>query len=88
MHDPFFMRRSECLGQRTGNLDDSLDGETARGDEAVERLCLDQFHREEVDAVRLLRRQDLERHVAAEFGVGGAIHLTPMPPAPIAAVIR
>ena len=56
MYDTFLMRRSQPLGHRTGNLDDALDGETVRGDHAIEWLPLDQFHGKKVDVVAFLDR--------------------------------
>jgi hypothetical protein len=107
MHDALLVRRQR-VGQRSGNFDDLLHREPARGDQAVEWLPFDQLHGQEVDAVGLLYRVDgddvrmvelgqglrltakahqplrivrhlggqhLERYVAAEFRVGGAVHL-------------
>lgn len=45
MDDSFLMRRGQRLGQRTGNLEDLLDRQSARGNQPIERLPLDQFHR-------------------------------------------
>ena len=106
--DALVVSRGERLGERGGDLEDPVHREPALGDQPVERLTLDELHRQEVDAVRFLDRvhtddagmvesgerlrlapealeplrarghlgrQHLERDVAAELRVGGAVHL-------------
>ena len=41
-----------------GDLEDALDRQAAFGDQPIERLPLDQLHREEVDAVGFFDRVD------------------------------
>ena len=105
---PFSCAAASASASARGDLEDPLDRQPALGNERVERLALDQLHREEVDAVRFLDRVDgddarvieggerlglapealqplrarghrggqhLERHVAPELRVGGAVHL-------------
>ena len=56
MHDAFLVRRSQRLGQRAGNLDDAFDGQAIRRDQLIQRLSLDQFHGEKVDAAGFFHR--------------------------------
>jgi hypothetical protein len=106
--DTLVVGGGQGLGERSGDREEPIERQAALGDDAVERLALDELHRQEVDAVGLLdrvdgddalvveggeglrlspeafqplgarghlRRQHLERHVAAELGVGGTVHL-------------
>ncbi len=52
MHNAFFMRRGECVGQSCRNLDDLCGGEATGRNAAIQRLSFDQFHGEEMNAVR------------------------------------
>jgi len=54
--------------ERHGDPEKLLDGEPALGDELIERLALDEPHREEVDAVRLLDGVDADDSRVVEGG--------------------
>ena len=58
MDDALVMGGGQRLGDRAGDFQDAIDGETAFRNELIERLALDQFHREEVDAIGFLNRVD------------------------------
>src|SRR6202047_4565066 len=80
MHDTFLMRRSQPLGHGTGNLNDALDRETARGDHAIEWLPLDQFHGEKVDAVAFLDRVQSHDIGVVEGGNSARLAMEPCEP--------
>ncbi len=54
MNDAFVVSGSEGLGERRGDVEDAVGREPARRNQPVERLAIDQLHREKVDAVRFL----------------------------------
>ena len=56
MDDALLVRGRERVGQRVGDLEHPLDRQPPLGNGAVERLALDELHRQEVDAVRFLDR--------------------------------
>src|ERR1700675_2360570 len=74
------MLRSQSRGHRTGNLADALDGETVRGDQAIEWLPLDQFHGEKVDAVAFLDRVQSHDIRMVEGGNGASLAMEPCEP--------
>src|SRR6202140_3073926 len=80
MHDTFLMRRSQPLGHCSGNLNDALDRETARGDQLIEWLPLDQFHGEKVDAVAFLDRVQSHDIRMVEGGNGASLAMEPCEP--------
>jgi hypothetical protein len=75
MHDAFLMGGYQRLGQRSADLDDSLDWESAFRNELVKRLPLDQLHGEEVRAVHFLHRKDGDDVRVIEGGDGAGFAL-------------
>jgi hypothetical protein len=58
VHDPFLMRRADCIGQRNRQREDVGQRQAALGDEIVQRPALDQLHREEEHAVGFFHGED------------------------------
>ena len=75
MHDPFVVRRGERLGKSVGDLDDLLDGKAARGNAVFQRLPLDQFHGQKMDAVGFLDRVERDDVRVVEGGDGAGFAL-------------
>jgi len=89
--DALLVRCDEGLGECRCYREDLLDGEPALGDEPVERLALDELHRQEVNAVRLLDGVDgddagvVERGERFRFTPGSARAAPGFRPSPLAA---
>jgi hypothetical protein len=60
MDDALVVGGSECLGERGGDRNDSLDRETVRRDHAIEGLAVHGLHGQEVDSLDLL--DGVDRH--------------------------
>jgi hypothetical protein len=58
MDDALLMRDGQRVGEGDPDFEQPADGQTVFRDDAVERLALDELHGQEVDAVRLLDRED------------------------------
>ena len=80
MDDALLVRRGERVGERGGDLDEPGDRQGTLGDEKVERLALDQLHRQEVDAAGLLDRVDRDDVRVIERGDGAGLALEPLQP--------
>jgi hypothetical protein len=72
--DAFSMRGRERIRDGRRNGEQTIDREAALRNHAVERLALDQLHREEVDAVGLFDR--MERHDVRMIERGGGPRLS------------
>ena len=70
MDDALLVRRREGLGHGGPYLHDSRDRQAAFGYQAVERLALDELHRQEVNTVGFLHRVDRDDVRMVESGEG------------------
>src|SRR6266852_9479765 len=69
--------RGQRLGQRAGNLDDAFDWQAIRRDQPIQRLPLDQFHGEKVDAVGFFHRVQRYNIRMVECGDRASLALEP-----------
>ena len=67
---PFSCAAASASASARGDVEDPLDGQAALGNDAVERLALDELHRQEVDAVGFLDREDRDDARMIEGGEG------------------
>ena len=68
MHHALLVRRHERIGERDTQLDDARDGQPARCHMPVKPLTLDQLHRQEPNAVRILDRIERDDVRVVEAG--------------------
>ena len=86
--DALVVRGGQCVGDRERDRHQAFTGQTAVGNQSIERLTLDQLHREEVDAVRFLDRIDRDDVRMVEGGDGAGLALEAGEPVGIAGEIR
>ena len=82
MRDLLLVRRGERIGQRHGELEEARQRQPARRDQRVERLPLDELHRQEADAVGFLSGVDGDDVRVIERGDGARFTAESLEPAP------
>ena len=75
MDDSLVVRGREGVGKRVADVDDLVGGQAVSGDDAVERLALDELHGEEVDAAGLFNGVDGDNVGMVERGDGASLTL-------------
>ena len=80
MDDAPVVRGGEGVGELRPDLEQSLQRQATLGDEAVERLPLDELHRQEVDAFGLLDGEDADDARVVESGERLGLPLEALPP--------
>ncbi len=88
MDDPAFVGGPHRVGQRNGNLEQLRQRQAAGRDEVAERPALDEFHREEVNPVRLLDAVERDDVRVVEGGDGLGLAPEAMEPVGIGRGLR
>jgi len=74
-----FVGGADRIGERNGNLEELLEGHSLIGNEVRKRFPLHQFHRDEVDAVRLFDGVDSNNVGVVQGGERFSFALKPGP---------
>ena len=88
MDDSLLVGSGQGVGERHGDVEEPTGEETAFGDEEVEGLSLDELHRQEVDAVRLLDREHADDAGVVEGGQRPGLALESVEPLGIGRHLR
>jgi hypothetical protein len=78
VRDVLLVRRRQRVGERHGDLQEALDWQAGGRDECIQRLPLDELHRQKSDALSLLRRIDRHDVRVVEGGDGARLACEPL----------